>query len=207
MTNNTIITIGREFGSGGHEIGNRLSERLDIPLYDQNLIKMAAKELQISDEEAQVVDETILGKFLSAYVVSMGDYTTLMGDKTDGEPLSDRVYRTQTMIIKKLADRSPCIFVGRCADFILSDYANCLNAFVHASKEDRMRRIMSIYNLSEKKALDKMRKIDRERQLYYEAHTGRAWGSADSHQMVFNASLMGIEGVVDALAALYEQKK
>lgn len=207
MTNNTIITIGREFGSGGHEIGNRLSERLDIPLYDHNLIKMAAKELRIPDEEAEIVDETIFGKFLSAYVVSTGDYTTFMSGSTEGELLSDKVYRTQTMIIKRLAERSPCIFVGRCADFILGDYSNCINTFVHAFREDRTRRIMRIYKLSEKQALEKIKKIDRERKLYYEAHTGRAWGSADSHQIVFNVSLLGVDGVVDALEALYEQRK
>lgn len=207
MTNNTIITIGREFGSGGHEIGNRLSERLDIPLYDHNLIKMAAKELRIPDEEAEIVDETIFGKFLSAYVVSTGDYTTFMSGSAEGELLSDKVYRAQTMIIKKLAERSPCIFVGRCADFILGDYSNCINTFVHAFREDRTRRIMRIYKLSEKQALEKIKKIDRERKLYYEAHTGRAWGSSDSHQIVFNVSLMGVDGVVDALEAFYEQRK
>ena len=81
MTDHTIITIGRQFGSGGHEIGNRLAERLDIPLYDHNLIRMAAKELKVSDEEASRVDETILGRFLSAYVVGTGDYTAFMGQE------------------------------------------------------------------------------------------------------------------------------
>ncbi len=81
MTDHTIITIGRQFGSGGHEIGNRLAERLDIPLYDHNLIRMAAKELKVSDEEASRVDETILGRFLSAYVVGTGDYTAFMSRK------------------------------------------------------------------------------------------------------------------------------
>lgn len=207
MTNNTIITIGRQFGSGGHEVGNRLSERLNIPLYDQNLIRMAANELGISDDTASTVDETILGKFLSAYVVNLGEYTTFMSGEEIGEPLSDQVFRAQTDIIKRLADRSPCIMVGRCADYILGDYTNCINAFVYAFKEDRIRRIMRIYKLTEKQAWDKIKKTDKERRLYYEAHTGREWGQIESHQMLFNASLLGVEGIVDILEAIYNTKK
>ena len=207
MTKNTIITIGRQFGSGGHEIGNRLAERLDIPLYDYNLIRMAANELGISAETAQNVDETILGRFLSAYVVNLGDYTAFMSGQEMGEPLSDQVFRCQTAIIEKLAQRSSCVIVGRCADYIVGDYSNCINAFIYAYKEDRIRRIMRIYKLTEKQAWDKIKKTDKERKLYYEAHTGRAWGSIEAHQMLFNASLLGVNGVVNTLEAIYRSKR
>ena len=132
MTNHTIITIGRQFGSGGHEIGNRLSERLNIPLYDNNLISMAAHELSISQEAAEKVDETILGKFLSAYVVNMRDYTVFINDSNESVPLSDKVYEVQSSIINRLADRGPCIFVGRCADYIFRDHRNVLNIYIYA---------------------------------------------------------------------------
>ena len=204
MTDHTIITIGRQFGSGGHEVGNRLAERLDIPLYDHNLIRMAAKELKVSNEEASRVDETVLGRFLSAYVVGTGDYTAFMSGEVYGTPLSDRMYEAQTKIIKKLAAQSPCIFVGRCADYVLGDYTNCINVFIHAYKDDRIRRIMNIYKLSEKQAGEKVKKVDKERKLYYEAHTEREWGSIESHEMLFNVSLMGIDSVVDALEAIYK---
>lgn len=207
MKKHTIITIGRQFGSGGHEIGNRLAERLDIPLYDRNLLQMAAKELGISSETAEAVDETILGKFLSAYVVSMGDYTSYMSAEESTEPLSDQLFRAQSEIIRKLAERSPCIIVGRCADYILDGDYNCINAFICASREDRIRRIMKIYNLSEKQAWDKIRKTDKDRRLYYEAHTGRAWGSIESHQMLFNISLLDLNDVVDVLAAMFRARK
>ena len=203
MTDHTIITIGRQFGSGGHEIGNRLAERLDIPLYDHNLIRMAAQELKVSNEEASRVDESILGKFLSAYVVGTGDYTTLAGSDVYEAPLSDRMYETQTEIIKKLAKQSSCIFVGRCADYVLGDYSNCINAFIYAYKDDRIRRVMNIYKLTEKQAWDKIKKTDKERKLYYEARTGREWGQIESHEMMLNVSLMGIDGAVDALEAIY----
>ena len=204
MTDHTIITIGRQFGSGGHEIGNRLAERLDIPLYDHNLIRMAAKELKVSDEEASRVDETILGRFLSAYVVGTGDYTAFMSLEAYGVPLSDRMYETQTEIIKKLAAQSSCIFVGRCADYVLGDYTNCINIFIHAFKDDRIRRVMNIYKLTERQAWDKIKKVDKERRLYYEAHTGREWGTSESHEILFNASLLGVDGVVDAMEAIYK---
>ena len=204
MTDHTIITIGRQFGSGGHEIGNRLAERLDIPLYDHNLIRMAAKELKVSDEEASRVDETILGRFLSAYVVGTGDYTAFMSQEAYGVPLSDRMYETQTEIIKKLAAQSSCIFVGRCADYVLGDYTNCINIFIHAFKDDRIRRVMNIYKLTERQAWDKIKKVDKERRLYYEAHTGREWGSSESHEILFKASLLGVDGVVDAMEAIYK---
>lgn len=182
MMQHTIITIGRQFGSGGHEVGNQLSERLDIPLYDHNLIRMAAQELRISNEDATKVDETILGRFLSAYVVSTGDYTAFMSGEESGKPLSDRVFERQSAIIRKLAERGPGIFVGRCADYILGDYSNCVNTFIYAYKDDRIRRIMKLYKLEERQAADKVKKMDRDRKLYYEARTGREWEASSQMQ-------------------------
>lgn len=205
MMKHTIITIGRQFGSGGHEVGNRLAERLDIPLYDHNLLHMAAMELGVSREEVTRVDETVLGRFLSGYVVGRGDYTTFMSGEEAGRPLSDRVYQVQSEMIRKLADRGPGIFVGRCADYVLGDYSNVINTFIYAYKNDRINRIMDIYKLSEKQAIDKMKKTDRERRLYYEARTGREWGGIEANSMMFNTSLLGIDGVVDALEAIYDK--
>ena len=125
MTDNIIITIGRQFGSGGHEIGNRLSKRLDIPLYDHNLIKMAAKELNITLEMAERVDESILERYMSSAILGSGDYVMFMNGHEVEEPLSDKVFEIQTKLIQKLAERSSCIIVGRCADYILGDYSNC----------------------------------------------------------------------------------
>ena len=205
MMKHTIITIGRQFGSGGHEVGNRLAERLDIPLYDHNLLYMAARELGVSREEVTRVDETVLGRFLSGYVVGRGDYTAFMSGEEAGRPLSDRVYQAQSEMIRKLADRGPGIFVGRCADYVLGDYSNVINTFIYAYKNDRINRIMDIYKLSEKQAADKIKKTDRERRLYYEARTGREWGGIEANSMMFNTSLLGIDGVVDALEAIYEK--
>ncbi len=205
MMKHTIITIGRQFGSGGHEIGNRLSERLDIPLYDHNLIRMAAQELGISNEDATKVDETVLGRFLSAYSAGSMEYRLFVTSDKSGKPLTDQIYERQSAIIRKLAEQGPGIFIGRCADYVLGDYSNCINAFVYAYKDDRVRRIMKIYKLEEKQAIDKIKKTDRERKLYYESRTGREWGSIEASGMLFNASLLGIDGVVDALEAIYHK--
>lgn len=205
MTDHVIITIGREFGSGGHEIGNRLAERLNIPLYDHNLIAMAARKLAITNEEASQVDESILGKVLSGYVVNTGDYTVFMREGEDTVPLSDKVFRAQKEMILELAKRSSCIFVGRCADYILGDYSNCINVFVHAYRDDRVRRIMQIYKLDERQAKEKIKRVDKGRKLYYEAHTGREWGSIESHDILLNVSLLGVEGTVDALESIYRK--
>ena len=128
-----------------------------------------------------------------------------MNSDEAGKTLTDRVYERQSAIIRKLADEGPGIFVGRCADYVLGDYTNCINTFIYAYKEDRIRRIMKLYKLDEKQAADKIRKTDRDRKNYYEARTKRQWGGIDANSMMFNASLLGIDGVVDALEAIYRK--
>lgn len=204
MTAHKIITIGRQFGSGGHEIGNLLATRLDIPLYDNNLVRMVAKKLDIREETARAVDETTLNSFLSGYALAPMEYAENAGDTKTIQPLNEQVYEIQTEIIRKLAYRGPCVIVGRCADFVLKDHENCIDVFICADKEDRIRRIAKRYDMSEKKAADKIAKVDRERKYYYESHTNQEWGSADAHQIVLNASRLGLERMVDVLEMIYK---
>lgn len=206
MTKNKVVTIGREFGSGGHEIGNLLATRLDIPLYDNNLVRMVADRLDIREETAQAVDETTLNSFLTGFVLSPIEYSKAMNNEEYTKPLSEQVYELQSEIIRKLAGRGPCVVVGRCADFVLKDVADCLNVFICADINDRVARIAKRYDMSEKKAADKIKKVDRERRYYYESRTGLYWGDIDSHQMLLNASRLGIEGTVDILEAVYKMK-
>lgn len=199
MMQHKIVTIGRQFGSGGHEIGNRLATRLDIPLYDNNLVRMVAEQLDIREETAQAVDETTLNSFLAGYVIGPMEYATAINATEYIQPLSEQVYELQSAIIRKLAARGPCVIVGRCADFVLREEANCVNVFICASREDRIQRIVSRCDVSEKKAADRMKRIDRERKYYYESHTGMEWGSIESHQILLNVSRLGMEGCVDLL--------
>lgn len=203
MAENRIITIGREFGSGGHEIGNRLATRLNIPLYDNNLIRMVAEKLDIREETARAVDETTLNSFLTGFVLEPIEQSSLRNGTEYVPPLNEQVYELQCDIIRKLADRSSCIIVGRCADYVLRDHGNCVNVFICADWEDRVKRIAEKYDISERKAADKIKKMDRERQHYYESHTGLEWGSIDSHHMLQNVSRLGMERAVDILEKIY----
>ena len=203
MTGHKIITIGRQFGSGGHEIGNILATRLDIPLYDNNLVRMAAEKLDIREETARAVDETTLNSFLTGYVIGPMEYRDSIRSDEYTQPLNEQVYELQSEIIRKLSRRGPCVIVGRCAGYILKDDPGCLAVFICADLDERIRRIAGRYDMSEKKAADKIKRIDRERKYYYESHTGLEWGSALSHQILLNAGRLGIEGTADVLELMY----
>ncbi|MCI8666034.1 MAG: cytidylate kinase-like family protein [Dorea sp.] len=203
MTEHKIITIGRQFGSGGHEIGNMLATRLDIPLYDNNLVRMAAQKLDIREETARAVDETTLNSFLTGYVIAPMEYRDSIRSEEYTKPLNEQVYGLQTQIIQKLSQRGPCVIVGRCAGYILKEQTNCIDVFICADTDDRVKRIANRYDLSEKKAADKIKRIDRERKYYYECHTGLEWGSALSHQILLNVSRLGMEGAVNVLEMMY----
>lgn len=207
MTNNTIITIGRQFGSGGHEIGELLAKKLGIPFYDRNLVKMAAEELHITEEQAELEDEKKLMSIVSNYNLAMGGYNDFMANAEFYAPVGRDLYAVQSAIIKKLAQKGSCVIVGRCADYVLKDYPGCINVFICASKEDRKNRVMDKYHLSERKAAEKMKKIDRERKYYYETYSGKEWGSIQSHQILMNSSLLGKEKIVEYLAALYNEQQ
>ncbi|MGF7002126.1 cytidylate kinase [Lachnospiraceae bacterium PFB1-21] len=201
MRENVIIAIGRQFGSGGHEIGTKLADRLGIPFFDKKLVNMAAEQLEISNITAATLDEKALDYFLATY------NATEEGLSDESElPLSEQMYLAQSNIILSLANKSSCVVVGRCADYILRENENCINVFVHAEDEDKTKRIAEIFQISDKKARDKIKKVDAERKYYYESHTGRAWGSIDSHQILFNSSLLAIEDIIDILTTMYEMK-
>ena len=207
MTKNTIITIGRQFGSGGHEIGELLAKKLGIPFYDRNLVKMAAEELHITEEQAELEDEKKLMSIVSNYNLAMGGYNDFMANAEFYAPVGRDLYAVQSAIIKKLAQKGSCVIVGRCADYVLKDYPGCINVFICASKEDRKNRVMDKYHLSERKAAEKMKKIDRERKYYYGTYSGKEWGSIQSHQILMNSSLLGKEKIVEYLAALYNEQQ
>lgn len=204
MAEHKIITIGRQFGSGGHEIGNRLANHLDIPLYDNNLIRMVAEKLDIREETARAVDETTLNSFLKGYVLDPIEKSNQLNGTEYVPPLNEQVYELQCDIIRKLAERGPCVIVGRCADHVLQDEYDCVNVFICADLEDRVKRIAKKYDISERKAADQIKKIDRERKYYYESHTGLEWGSISAHQILLNVSRLGMERTVDILEKMYE---
>lgn len=204
MSGHKIITIGRQFGSGGREIGQKLAERLSIPLYDRRLVSMAAESLGVREEDAERVDESSLNTFVANYTVSPGMYMEYISAASYIQSFDEQVYRAEAEIIRGLAEKGPCIIVGRCADYILKDRAECINVFICADKDDRKKRIARLYNLTERKAAERIRRTDRERRYYYELHTGQDWGDITSHQILFNVSLLGAEKIVDYLELMYK---
>ena len=198
-----IITIARQFGSGGHEIGQKLADKLGIPLYDHRLVSMAAEALGVRAEDAERVDESSLNTFVTGYTMTPGMYTDFINAASYIPSFDTDVYRKQAEIIRSLAQKGPCVIVGRCADYVLKDRADCINVFICADKEDRKKRIMELYGLTERKAAERIRKTDKERRYYYEVHTGQDWGSIRSHQMLLNVSMLGIDRIVDILAMIY----
>lgn len=194
-----IITIGRQFGSGGRCIGERVAKELGISCYDRALIEMASKAMGVDEYDLERVDESAVSKFFSLhktpnYSESAMDY---------GLPLNDNMFLIQSQIIRRLADSEDCVIIGRCADYVLKDYPGCISVFLCASKEDRIKRIMERYELSERDAIDSIKKVDRKRKYYYETYTDYNWGSIDSHQVLMNVSLLGEDQVVRLIKDLY----
>ncbi len=139
--------------------------------------------------------------------LATGGYNDFMANAEFYAPVGRDLYAVQSAIIKKLAQKGSCVIVGRCADYVLKDYPGCINVFICASKEDRKNRVMDKYHLSERKAAEKVKKIDRERKYYYETYSGKEWGSIQSHQILMNSSLLGKEKIVEYLAALYKEQQ
>ncbi len=196
---NTIITIGRQFGSGGHEIGRMLAKALDIPCYDKELIILAAQKSGMSPEVFSHVDETATNSFL--YAVSAGNIPGTAFQPAQSLPLNDTLFITQTDIIRAKAKEGACVFVGRCADSILKDTAPILNVFVRADLAFRVARIMEAEQCSEKAAIDMINKADKKRAKYYNFYTRKHWGSADSYDLVINNAKLGTEKAVELIAS------
>ena len=205
----TIITIGRQFGSGGKEIGETLAKELGIPFYDRELLTRAAKESGFCEEMIQTHDERPTNSFLYNLVMdtySFGYNSAAMVDM----PISQKVFLAQFDSIRKIADEGPCVIVGRCADYALSEYDNCLNIFIHGDQKCKIERIMRKYELNDQKAKEMMIKKDKQRQSYYNYYSSKKWGRADSYDLTINSSVLGIEGSVKLIKqfiADFEEKK
>ncbi|MBO5342697.1 MAG: cytidylate kinase-like family protein [Lachnospiraceae bacterium] len=198
MKNNLIITIGRQYGSGGHEIGEKLAKAYDIPCYDKELLARAAKESGFCEEMIKNHDERPTNSFLYNLVMdtySMGYSTGAYVDM----PIGQRVFLAQFDTIKEVAKEGSCVIVGRCADYALSECANCINIFIYADMDVRIKRIMEKYNLSEKEAKDSIVKKDKQRASYYNYYSNKKWGQASSYNLSVDSGVLGIDGTVELI--------
>ena len=197
MKKNLIINIGRQDGSGGKSIGEQLAARLNIKLYDKELLLLAARESGFSEECFEQCDEqrgllrTLYGYFRTPFV---GNYSHC------DSPLSgETLFRIQSDVIQRIAARESCIFVGRCADYILREHPATINLFFTADNEERIRRITSRLGCSTTEAEAKMEEMDRQRARYYNYYASRTWGEAATYDLTINTSRLGEEGTVDLL--------
>ena len=189
-----VITISREFGSGGRELGMKLAKRLDIPFYDKELIFLSAEESGLAEDEflhydehipvlQQSLEQKLYTPFSSIYEVSM----------------SDQVFLAQSRIIRKLAEQGPCIIVGRCADRVLE---NSINLFVYAKMEARIKRMNSLSTGVEPEIMEsRIREMDKKRKDYYQYYTGNEWGKAQNYHLCLESGLVGIDGCLNAVLA------
>ena len=194
---NTIITIGRQFGSGGHEIGRLLAHTLNIPCYDKELIILAAQKAGMSPEIFSHVDETATSSFL--YAVTMGNYPGTAYQPQHGLPLNDKLFIAQTEIIRGKAKEGACVFVGRCADYILRDNPNLFSVFITADLDFRVKRAIEEYGVNADKAVSIVQKHDKARRRHYNYYTGSDWGARANYHMVLNTSKLGIGAATDIL--------
>ena len=171
MDNKILLTIGRQYGSGGHEIGQRLSEKLNINLYDKKILEEAAKQSSMDTEIFEKFDEKPTNSFL--YSLAMGTYP-LQNPMGEYElPLPEKVFLAEFHEIKKIANNTSAIFVGRCANYTLKDYANHISIFIYAPLKKRIHRIMRIQNVNENDATEIIRKADKQRASYYNHYTSK----------------------------------
>ena len=193
---NIIISIGRQFGSGGRVIGKALAEKLNIDYYDSELLVMAAKENGIAPEFFEHNDEknNSLFGFASNILDNIG-----LGTFTNNMLSGDTLFQMQSETIRKLANEKSCIIVGRCSDYILRDNPNCVSIFLHASEEERAKRIANRMNISEEEAIAKLTEADKKRATYYNFYSNKTWGDSKTYDLSINVSKLGIDGTLEFL--------
>ena len=203
-----IITIGRQLGSGGLEIGRLLAERMNLAFYDKELLTEAARHSGICPECFQQVDEQAKRTFGGVGIFGMrfpfvGDGNTSYNSMISG----DNLFLIQSETIVKLAENEQgAVFVGRCADYVLRDRTDVVSIFITANDNDRVRRLIERKGYTESEAQDMMRKISKQRAAYYDYYAGRPWGVASSYDICINSSLLGINGTVDAIIDILKRK-
>jgi cytidylate kinase len=193
-----IITISREFGSGGRSIGREVAKRLGIPFYDKELVDQIALASGFSPDFVAEHGEHSPTRSRLAYAFSHQSVPGVM----NGMSTADFLWSVQCNVIMQLADQGPCVIVGRNADYILKDRRNCLNVFIHADKEHRADRIVRLYGESEKSPEARLNEKDKRRAINYQHYTGQNWGQTQNYDLCLNSGKLGIDACVDLIVSL-----
>ena len=198
MATQTIITVGRQYGSGGRYVAKLLAEELEIPFYDKELLAEASKDSGICKEVLENYDEKnsrgLLFSLMSG-VQTHGDAVTMYMDM----PLNHKIFLAQFDTIRRLADQGPCVIVGRCADYVLRDHENVLNVFIKASQEERIKRIVTYYGADPLKAEEILKKADKQRASYYNYYATGTWGEVSNYDLCVDTGTFGITGSVELI--------
>ena len=190
---NRIITISREFGSGGRTIGRKVAEKLGIPCYDAELIQKIAEESGFAPEYIKEESE----------YAAAGWFAPFFSNRSMGPTNQDQLWQIQRKIILSLAEKGPCVIVGRCADYILQDKADCLKVFIHADMKYRAERIVKEYGEREESPEQRLKDKDKRRAAYHRFYTNMKWGHAQNYHLCLDSGAFGIEKCVDAIVNLY----
>ena len=201
---NTIITIGRQFGSGGKEVGIRVAKELGIPFYDKELLQEAAKKSGLCEKIFENFDERPKSLL---YSIAMDSYMFALPGVGAGDSLEQQVYLATFNTIRRLADQGPCVIIGRCADYALAENPNHLSLFIHAPMDVRVARVAKRQNISPEKARQLIIKTDKRRASYYEYYSSRKWGAVDSYDFCLDSSYLGISRTVVLVRAIVDHRE
>lgn len=198
-----IITISREFGSGGRTIGREVANKLGIPFYDKELVEQVALESGFAPKFVEEHGEHAPGKTILSYAFAPQGVPGVM----NGLSTSDFLWNIQCSVILQLAEKGPCVIVGRNADYILKDRADVLHVYIHADKEFRADRIVRLYGESEKSPEARLNEKDKRRKINYQHYTGRNWGVAQNYDVCFNSGVLGVEYISDIIVDMVNKSK
>ncbi|WP_313132019.1 cytidylate kinase-like family protein [Anaerocolumna sp.] len=200
-----IITISRQYGSGGREIGKKLAANLNIPFYDNELIARAVKESGFAAAAFENAERKATNSLLYSIAMGLNAYGSQELGFTHLS-LDDRIYLVQSDVIRKVAQEGPCVIVGRCADYILKDMPDVVNIFIWASLEFRKKRAMELDHMPKDKVEEEIRRIDKRRANYYNYHANEKWGKAENYHLSLRSDYIGIDNCVECIKNYIEHK-
>ncbi len=206
MKTNSVITIGRQFGSGGRYVGQLLAQKLDIPFYDKELLTEASKESGICEEIFEDHDEKPTRSLLFSLVTGVQMHADVSSMYMD-MPLNHKIFLAQFDAIRKIASQGPCVIVGRCGDYVLRDMPNEISFFVKADMNSRVARAVQYYGVDPQKAEETLRKADKRRANYYNYYATATWGDVNNYDLCVDTGAVGVEGAVEVMAQFVELRE
>lgn len=205
MAKRVLVTIGREFGSGGHEVGKRLAAKLGIAFYDKELLEIAAKDSGLSRDLFEHHDEKPVSSLL--YSLSVNPYSVGNISGVPELPISQKLFLAQFTAVQKLAKEGDCVIVGRCADYALREEPDAVNVFIHAPLDYRVKVVIERGGLEAPQAKDLIQKTDKKRAAYYNSYSDKKWGSLQNYHLAIDSSLLGVDGCVELIESFIRLRK